>query len=243
VRHWPAHLDSPVLAAALLAGCLGKKEGRPVAGTSASPKGSVWPKRQKTQARTSRRPFGDFWQTDHTYHDREYRPKAKTGIGDSYYKEGGMAWAWKQGDVEIIRTFIQFFPFLTKSIRSDADREWDIHRQMEKPDPRSYRVVQARGRRPNNSKISSKKYPEIVRYTASGAAPARSAGEVWQKELHAVLILYIRNATGSRGAMIELTNRLSGVQRRRKGQIGLLGQIYETGEQQRACGPEYTRGL
>src|SRR3981081_2203747 len=76
-----------------------------------------------------------------TYPDSEFLAKAKLGIGDSYYKEGGMA-GLKQSIVEY-KDFITFFPFLDEAAYAQMQVAMGHYRQMEKPDRDHAEVVQA----------------------------------------------------------------------------------------------------
>ena len=67
-----------------------------------------------------------------TYPDSEYVARAKLGIGDAWYKEGGTT-ALAQAEIEY-KDFITFFPNMPEAAEAQL-RVADIHyRQMEKPD-------------------------------------------------------------------------------------------------------------
>jgi outer membrane protein assembly factor BamD len=111
-----------VLAAALLAGCLGKKKPAPIAGTSAEPDKVLFGKATE-DIKHGRYTVGRLGLQTliNTYPDSEYLAKAKLGIGDSYYKEGGMA-GLKQAIVEY-KDFITFFPFLDEAPTRQPGRD------------------------------------------------------------------------------------------------------------------------
>jgi outer membrane protein assembly factor BamD len=74
-----------------------------------------------------------------TYPDSEYQMRAKLGIGDSWFKEGGSA-AYTQAETEY-KDFITFFPNVPEAAEAQM-RVADIYyMQMEKPD-RDYTNVQ-----------------------------------------------------------------------------------------------------
>jgi outer membrane protein assembly factor BamD len=74
-----------------------------------------------------------------TYPDSEYQMRAKLGIGDSWFKEGGSA-AYTQAESEY-KDFITFFPNVPEAAEAQM-RVADIYyMQMEKPD-RDYTNVQ-----------------------------------------------------------------------------------------------------
>jgi outer membrane protein assembly factor BamD len=67
-----------------------------------------------------------------TYPDSEYVARAKLGIGDAWYREGGTT-ALAQAEIEY-KDFITFFPNMPEAAEAQL-RVADIHyRQMEKPD-------------------------------------------------------------------------------------------------------------
>ncbi len=67
-----------------------------------------------------------------TYPDSEYLAKAKLGIADSYYKEGGTS-SLTQSVAEY-KDFITFFPFLEEAAYAQMQVAMAHYRMMEKPD-------------------------------------------------------------------------------------------------------------
>jgi outer membrane protein assembly factor BamD len=67
-----------------------------------------------------------------TYPDSEYLAKAKLGIADSYYKEGGTANMAQA--IQAYKDFIVFFPFLPEAPYAQLQVANAHYRQMEKPD-------------------------------------------------------------------------------------------------------------
>ena len=67
-----------------------------------------------------------------TYPDSEYLAKAKLGIADSYYKEGGTANLTQA--VQAYKDFIIFFPFMQEAAYAQLQVAMTHFRQMEKPD-------------------------------------------------------------------------------------------------------------
>ena len=67
-----------------------------------------------------------------TYPDSEYLAKAKLGIADSYYKEGGIT-GMTQAAAEY-QDFITFFPFLDEAAYAQMQVGMSHYRRMEKPD-------------------------------------------------------------------------------------------------------------
>jgi outer membrane protein assembly factor BamD len=67
-----------------------------------------------------------------TYPDSEYLAKAKLGIADSYYKEGGTANMTQA--IETYKDFITFFPFLDEAAYAQMQVGMAYYRMMEKSD-------------------------------------------------------------------------------------------------------------
>src|ERR1700739_1763476 len=67
-----------------------------------------------------------------TYPDSEYLAKAKLGIADSYYKEGGTANMTQA--IQGYKDFIVFFPFMPEAAYAQLQVAMAHYRQMEKPD-------------------------------------------------------------------------------------------------------------
>src|SRR5271170_8238969 len=67
-----------------------------------------------------------------TYPDSEYLAKAKLGIADSYYKEGGTANTAQA--IQAYKDFIVFFPFLPEAPYAQLQVANAHYREMAKPD-------------------------------------------------------------------------------------------------------------
>src|SRR5882724_6423540 len=67
-----------------------------------------------------------------TYPDSEYIARAKLGMGDAWYAEGGTA-AWGQAEVEY-KDFITFFPTLPEAAEAQLKIATMHYREMEKLD-------------------------------------------------------------------------------------------------------------
>ena len=67
-----------------------------------------------------------------TYPDSEYLAKAKLGIADSYFKEGGVTGLTQA--VAEYEDFITFFPFLDEAVYAQMQVGISHYRRMEKPD-------------------------------------------------------------------------------------------------------------
>jgi outer membrane protein assembly factor BamD len=76
-----------------------------------------------------------------TYPDSEYLAKAKLGIADSYYKEGGTANLTQA--VQAYKDFIIFFPFMQEAAYAQLQVAMTHFKQMEKPDRDRTQAMQA----------------------------------------------------------------------------------------------------
>jgi outer membrane protein assembly factor BamD len=224
------------LGATLLAGCLGKKNVSPAAGTSAEPDKVLYAKATADLKRgryiTGRLALQTLI---NTYPDSEYLAKAKLAIGDSYYKEGGTA-GLKQSIVEY-KDFITFFPFLDESANAQLQIAMAHYRQMEKPDRDHAEAVQAEA----EFQTFLEKYPN---------SPLIPQAEQHLREVQEVLaegnfrvasFYYTRAAYRASGArLIELTNRYPLFSQADQANW-MLGQIYEKGEHNEIAARYYSR--
>jgi outer membrane protein assembly factor BamD len=89
-----------------------------------------------------------------TYPDSEYLAKAKLGIADSYFKEGGMTGMTHA--VAEYEDFITFFPFLEEASYAQMQVGMAHYRRMEKPDRDHTEALAAE----NAFQILLQKYPD-----------------------------------------------------------------------------------
>jgi outer membrane protein assembly factor BamD len=222
--------------ATLLAGCLGKKNPAPVAGTSAEPDKVLYAK-ATNDIKHGRYSVGRLaLQTlINTYPDSEFLAKAKLEIAESYYKEGGTA-GLKQSIVEC-KDFITFFPFLDEAANCQLQIAMAHYRQMEKPDRDHAEAVQAEA----EFQTFLEKYPN---------SPLRPQAEQQLRDVQEVLaegnfrvasFYYLRAAYRAAGArLIELTNRYPLYSQADQANW-MLGQIYEKGEHNDIAARYYSR--
>src|SRR4029077_13763622 len=192
-----------VLTATLLAGCLGKKKTAPVAGTSAEPDKVLFTK-AADDIKHGKYTVGRLGLQTliNTYPDSEYLAKAKLAIGDSYYKEGGMA-GLKQSIAEY-KDFITFFPFLDESAYAQLQVGMAHVRQMEKPDRDHAEAVEAEA----ELQTFLEKYPNNP-LAPQAQQHLRETQEVLAEGNFRIARFYfIRGANRAAGArLLELTSR------------------------------------
>jgi len=222
--------------ATLLAGCFGKKNVAPVAGTSAEPDKVLYEK-ATNDMKHGRYSVGRLaLQTlINTYPDSEFLAKAKLEIARSYYKEGGTA-GLKQSIVEC-KDFITFFPFLDEAADCQLQIAMAHYRQMEKPDRDHAEAVQAEA----EFQTFLEKYPN---------SPLRPQAEQYLRDVQEILaegnfrvasFYYVRAAYRAAGArLIELTNRYPLYSEADQANW-MLGQIYEKGEHNEIAARYYSR--
>jgi outer membrane protein assembly factor BamD len=225
-----------VLTPTLLAGCLGKKKEAPIAGTSAEPDKVLYAK-AADDIKHGKYTVGRLGLQTliNTYPDSEYLAKAKLGIGDSYYKEGGMA-GLKQAIVEY-KDFITFFPFLDEAAYAQMQVAMGHYRQMEKPDRDHSEVVQAEA----EFQTFLEKYPNSP-LVGDAQQHLREVQEVLAEgNFRVANFYYIRSAYKAAGArLLELTNRYPLYSEADKANW-MLGQIYEKTEHNDIAAQYYAR--
>jgi len=222
--------------ATLLAGCFGKKHEAPVAGTSAEPDKVLYAK-ATNDIKRGRYSVGRLaLQTlINTYPDSEFLAKAKLGIAQSYYKEGGTA-GFKQSIVEC-KDFITFFPFLDEAADCQMQVAMAHYRQMEKPDRDHAEAVQAEA----EFQTFLEKYPNSP-IVPQAEQHLRDVQEILAEGNFSVAsFYYLRGAYRAAGArLIELTNRYPLYSQADQANW-MLGQIYEKGEHNDIAARYYSR--
>ena len=225
-----------VLAVTLLAGCLGKKKAAPIAGTSAEPDKVLYA-RATEDIKHGKYTVGRLGLQTliNTYPDSEYLAKAKLAVGDSYYKEGGMA-GLKQSIVEY-KDFITFFPFLDESAYAQMQIAMGHYRQMEKPDRDHAEVVQAEA----EFQTFLEKYPNSPLVPQAEQRLRETQEVLAEGNFRVARFYYIRNAYKAAGArLIELTNRYPLYSEADQANW-MLGQIYEKTEHNEIAAQYYTK--
>lgn len=224
------------LGTTLLAGCLGKKNTAPVAGTSVEPDKVLYTK-ATSDIKRGRYTTGRLALETliNTYPDSEYLAKAKLAIANSYYKEGGTA-GLKQSIVEC-KDFITFFPFLDEAADCQLQIAMAHYRQMEKPDRDHAEAVQAEA----EFQTFLEKYPSSP-LLPQAEQHLRNVQEVLAEgNFRVASFYYIRGAYRASGArLIELTNRYPLYSQADQANW-MLGQIYEKGEHNEIAAKYYSR--
>jgi len=137
-----------------------------------------------------------------TYPDSEYLAKAKLGIADSYYKEGGAS-GMTQAVAEY-EDFITFFPFLDEAAYAQMQVGMAHYRRMEKPDRDHSEALAAE----TALQILLQKYPDGP-IAEEGRQRLREVQEVLAEgEMRTAQYYFIRGADRSAlGRLQRLTSR------------------------------------
>ena len=214
-----------ILAASLLGGCFGRKKAAPVAGTSAEPDKVLF-NRATDDIKHGHYTVGrlNLQTLINTYPDSEYLAKSKLAIGDSYYKEGGMA-GLKQSIAEY-KDFITFFPFLDEAAYAQLQVGMAHYRQMEKPDRDHAEAVEAEA----ELQTFLEKYPNNP-LAPQAQQHLRETQEVLAEGNFRIARFYfIRGANRAAGArLLELTSRYPLYSQADQANL-MLAQIYEKTE-------------
>ena len=224
------------LAATLLAGCLGKKKVAPIAGTSAEPDKVLFA-RATQDIKRGRYVVGRLALETliNTYPDSEYLAKAKLGVGDSYYKEGGMS-GLKQSIVEY-KDFITFFPFLDEAAYAQMQIAMGHYRQMEKPDRDHAEAVQAEA----EFQTFLEKYPNSPLLPQAEQRLRETQEVLAEGNFRVARFYFIRDGYRAAGArLLELTNRYPLYSAADQANW-MLGQIYEKTEHNEIAARYYAR--
>jgi outer membrane protein assembly factor BamD len=170
-----------------------------------------------------------------TYPDSEYLAKSKLAIGDSYYKEGGMA-GLKQSIAEY-KDFITFFPFLDESAYAQMQVGMAHFRQMEKPDRDHAEAVEAEA----ELQTFLEKYPNSP-LAPQAQQHLRETQEVLAEGNFRIARFYfIRGANRAAGArLLELTSRYPLYSQADQANL-MLAQIYEKTERNDIAGKYYAK--
>ncbi len=170
-----------------------------------------------------------------TYPDSEYLAKAKLGVADSYFKEGGTT-GYTQAVAEY-QTFITFFPFLDEAAYAQMQIGMTHYRRMEKPDRDRNEAIEAEGA----FQTYLQKYPNSELSAAGPAAIAGSAGSVAEGDFRVAYFYYMRQVDRASAArLIELVNRYPLYSEADRANW-MLGSIYERSEHNEIAAQYYTR--
>jgi outer membrane protein assembly factor BamD len=136
-----------------------------------------------------------------TYPDSEYLAKAKLGIADSYYKQGGLT-GMTQAAAEY-EDFITFFPFLDEAAYAQMQVGMSHYRRMEKPDRDRSEALAAE----QAFQVLLQKYPDSP-IAEEGRQRLREVQEVLAEgEFRTAEFYFIRGADRSAlGRLQRLTN-------------------------------------
>ena len=143
-----------------------------------------------------------------TYPDSEYLAKAKLGVADSYFKEGGTS-GYTQAVAEY-QDFITFFPFLDEASYAQMQIGMTHYHRMEKPDRDRNEAIEAEGA----FQTYLQKYPNSE-LTAEVQQRLRDVQEVLAEgDFRVAYFYYLRHVDRASAARLTRTGKsLSALQR------------------------------
>jgi outer membrane protein assembly factor BamD len=171
-----------------------------------------------------------------TYPDSEYLAKAKLGIADSYYKEGGTANMTQA--IQGYKDFIIFFPFIMPEASYAQHQVAMAHyRQMDKPD-----------RDKTQARLAEEEFQTFLsKYPSDALAPSaqqhlREVQEILAEGDYRIGYFYYvkQDKRAAAGRLIVLTNRYPLYSRADKA-LWMLGDIFQTSEKKDVAANYYAR--
>jgi len=195
---------APLLATLALAGCSGRtrviSQGT---GASAEPDKVLF---ERATADIQRNRFEEarlaLQTLINTYPDSEYLAKAKLGVADSYFKQGGPTGLTQS--IAEYQDFLTFFPFLDEAAYAQMQIGMAHYRQMAKPDRDRNEAIEAEGA----LQTFLQKYPSSPLY-ADAQQRLREVQEVIAEgDFRVANFYYLRGTTRASAArLFELANR------------------------------------
>jgi len=163
----------------------------------------------------------DFQTLINTYPDSEYLAKAKLGVADSFYKEGGTSSLTQA--VEEYKNFIVFFPFLEEAAYAQMQVGMAHYKLMEKADRDNSHAMAAE----DEFRTFLLKYPQSP-YVSQAEQSMRNVQEVLaQGEFGIARFYYVKkDFRASAARLVEVTNRYP-LFSNSDDALWMLGDIYE----------------
>ena len=167
----------------------------------------------------------DFQTLINTYPDSEYLAKAKLGVADSFYKEGGTSSLTQA--VEEYKNFIVFFPFLDEASYAQMQVGMAHYKLMEKADRDNSHALAAE----DEFRTFLLKYPQSP-YVPQAEQSMRNVQEVLaQGEFGIARFYYMKkDYSASAARLVEVTNRYP-LFSNSDDALWMLGDIYERARQ------------
>ena len=167
----------------------------------------------------------DFQTLVNTYPDSEYLAKAKLGVADSFYKEGGTSSLTQA--VEEYKNFIVFFPFLDEAAYAQMQVGMAHYKLMEKADRDNSHALAAE----DEFRTFLLKYPQSP-YVPQAEQSMRNVQEVLaQGEFGIARFYYMKkDYRASAARLVEVTNRYP-LFSNSDDALWMLGDIYERARQ------------
>jgi len=163
----------------------------------------------------------DFQTLINTYPDSEYLAKAKLGVADSFYKEGGTSSLTQA--VEEYKNFIVFFPFLDEASYAQMQVGMAHYKLMEKADRDNSHALAAE----DEFRTFLLKYPQSP-YVPQAEQSMRNVQEVLAQGDFGIARFYYlkKDYRASAARLVEVTNRYP-LFSDSDNALWMLGDIYE----------------
>jgi len=160
-----------------------------------------------------------------TYPDSEYLAKAKLGVADSFYKEGGTSSLTQA--VEEYKNFIVFFPFLDEAAYAQMQVGMAHYKLMEKADRDNSHALAAE----DEFRTFLLKYPQSP-YVPQAEQSMRNVQEVLAQGEFGIAHFYYmkKDFKASAARLVEVTNRYP-LFSNSDDALWMLGDIYERARQ------------
>jgi outer membrane protein assembly factor BamD len=192
-----------LFAGLFLAGCRGKQVSSQSPGASAEPDKVLY---ERAAADIERNRFEEarlaLQTLINTYPDSEYLAKAKLGLADSYFREGGPT-ALTQAIAEY-QDFLTFFPFLDEAAYAQLQIGMAHYRQMAKPDRDRNDTLEAEGA----LQTFLQKYPTSPLFPQAQQRLREVQEVIAEGDFRVANFYYLRGTTRASAArLFELVNR------------------------------------
>jgi outer membrane protein assembly factor BamD len=163
----------------------------------------------------------DFQTLINTYPDSEYLAKAKLGVADSFYKEGGTSSLTQA--IEEYKNFIVFFPFLDEAAYAQMQVGMAHYKMMEKAD----RDISHAEAAEDEFRAFLLKYPQSA-YVPQAEQSLRNVQEVLADGEFGIAKFYYtkKDIHASAARLLEVTSRYP-LYSRSDEALWMLGDIYE----------------
>ncbi len=170
-----------------------------------------------------------------TYPDSEYLAKAKLGIADSYYKEGGSANITQA--IAGYKDFIVFFPFLPEAAYAQMQVANAHYRQMDKPDRDRTQALAAE----TEFQTFLEKYPKSALAPQAEQRLRNVQEELAEGDFRVGYFYYVKGDRRAAAGRLLSVSRRYPLYSHSDRALWMLGDIYEKSEHKEIAAIYYSR--